>query len=262
MLSPFPGMDPYLERSWRDVHSQLITLAQAALNGMLPEDLIARVEERVVVDSVDYAHPRAIYPDVRVYEDPNRPREGCASHGAAVAEPIVLEFESEEHTETFITILDVHGNELVTVIEFLSPTNKRPGPDRDQYRRKRDEVIARRVNFVEVDLVREGNWRQVLAPWVAPTRAESCYRVISRRVHPKLRVELYPMSLRSPLPTIPVPLRRQETDVLLNLQMLIDQAYRNGRYDRTRYDQACDPPLEDGDAEWATAQLKAANLRK
>ena len=179
-----------------------------------------------------------------------------------MAEPIVLELESEEHTETFITILDVHGNELVTVIEFLSPTNKLSGPNRDQYRRKRDELIATKVNVVEVDLVREGKWRELLAPWVAPARDETCYRVITRRLHPKLRVELYPMSLRAPLPIIPVPLRDQETDVLLNLQMLIDQAYRNGRYDRTRYDQACDPPLEIGDAEWATAQLKAANLRK
>jgi hypothetical protein len=66
MKSPFPGMDPWLERFWGDVHSRLITIASGVLNGVLPEDLVARVEERVVVDSVAYARPRAIYLDVRV----------------------------------------------------------------------------------------------------------------------------------------------------------------------------------------------------
>jgi hypothetical protein len=46
MRSPFPGMDPFLEQHWRDVHHNLITFAQGELNAHLPEDLIARVEER------------------------------------------------------------------------------------------------------------------------------------------------------------------------------------------------------------------------
>jgi hypothetical protein len=262
MKSPFPGMDPYLERSWRDVHTQLITSGQAALNGTLPEDLVARVEERVVVDSVDYEHPRAIYPDVRVYKDPNHSfTQGAAGQQSAVAEPIVLEFQSEEHTEAFITILDVHGNELVTVIEFLSPSNKLPGFARDQYRRKREELVASKINIVEVDLVRAGRWRELLMPTIAPARLESVYRVVTRRVHPKARVELYLISLRDRLPLIPVPLREGEKDVVLDLQPLVDQAYVNGRYDRTRYDVPCDPPLEPEDAVWAEALLRAAGRR-
>lgn len=94
------------------------------------------MEERVIIDRIDYSKPRAIYPDVKVYEDPNGPSSGGANAGSLVAEPIVLEFGSEDHTESYVTILDPDGGELVAVIEFLSPTNKLPGPTRDDYRRK------------------------------------------------------------------------------------------------------------------------------
>jgi hypothetical protein len=50
MKSPFPGMDPYLEQHWGDVHHNLITFAQGMLNEHLPRDLRARVQERVLVE--------------------------------------------------------------------------------------------------------------------------------------------------------------------------------------------------------------------
>jgi hypothetical protein len=53
------------------------------------------------------------------------------------------------------------------------------------------------------------------------------------------------------LPIIPIPLRAGDPLVTLDLQSLIEQVYRNGRYDRTDYSKTCDPPLEEGDAEWA-----------
>ena len=52
MKSPFPGMDPYLETRWSDVHLSLATYSRDALNGLLPPGLLARSEERSVV-SVD-----------------------------------------------------------------------------------------------------------------------------------------------------------------------------------------------------------------
>ena len=41
MASPFPGMDPYLERFWRDVHARLIIYAADQLQENLPSDLRA-----------------------------------------------------------------------------------------------------------------------------------------------------------------------------------------------------------------------------
>ena len=40
MPSPFPGMDPYLEQHWGDVHHNLISFAEGWLNERLPRDLV------------------------------------------------------------------------------------------------------------------------------------------------------------------------------------------------------------------------------
>ena len=50
MQSPFPGMDPYLEQHWGDVHHNLISFAEGWLNERLPRDLRARAQERILVD--------------------------------------------------------------------------------------------------------------------------------------------------------------------------------------------------------------------
>jgi len=58
MNSPFPGMDPYLEASWRDVHATLIVYFKDHLQPQLSGDLRARVEERLVVESPLDKEPR------------------------------------------------------------------------------------------------------------------------------------------------------------------------------------------------------------
>src|SRR5438270_884145 len=124
MPSPFPGMDPYLERHWLDVHADLISLARTALNKTLPGDLVARMEERFVIDQLDGSREHVIYPDVRVYQDPDHPYgPGSPGSSTGVAEPIVLELEVEPRSETYITIVNTDGEQLVTTIEFLSRTN-------------------------------------------------------------------------------------------------------------------------------------------
>jgi hypothetical protein len=256
-------MDPYLERHWRDVHATLITLAKAQLNRVLPEDLVARVEERVVIDPDTSGRARAIYPDVRVYEDPSdlSGAESPSTGGAAVAEPIILELAVEEHAETYITVLDADGGELVTVIEVLSRTNKLPGDGRDDYLKKRRELLAAHVNVVEIDLLRAGRWRELLRPLVAPANADSTYRVVNWRQHPVRQVELFPIHLRRRMPAVPIPLRDKDRDVTLDLQSLIDTTYADSRYTRLRYGEPCEPPLEGEDAEWADELLKSAGRR-
>src|SRR4051794_17153356 len=120
MPSPFPGMDPYLERHWRDVHTRLITYATDELQSQLGDDLVARMEERVYVE-MDNAILRDIYPDVRIVEDPTAAETGtkfAGSPGAtAVAEPVILTLESEPVTERFIQIMDLDGSRIITAIE-------------------------------------------------------------------------------------------------------------------------------------------------
>jgi hypothetical protein len=77
-----------------------------------------------------------------------------------------LSFE-EEHRERFIEIYQVGRTQrLVTSIEVLSPSNKRPGtPGWDLYQRKRQSLVLSGVNLVEIDLVRSGERMPMLDPW-------------------------------------------------------------------------------------------------
>lgn len=62
----------------------------------------------------------------------------------------------EEHIrlERYIAIVSLPSRELVTVIELLSPTNKRVGADgRREYLRKREQILQSAVHLVEIDLL-------------------------------------------------------------------------------------------------------------
>ena len=63
MKNPFPGMNPWLEEFWRDVHAHLLVYASDQLNTELPPDLRARVDERLAV-AADEEKPRTYLPDV------------------------------------------------------------------------------------------------------------------------------------------------------------------------------------------------------
>ncbi len=154
MTSPFPGMDPYLEQFWGDLHHRLITYSSDALQRHLPGDLRARVDERVFVEPV-MGQPRNIIPDVRVVERGRR--EGPAlrsSNGIAVAEPLVVHLDQDEPVrQGFIEIIDIKsGRSVVTVIEVLSPSNKLAGPGRDLYLKKQDERRSESISLVDDQL--------------------------------------------------------------------------------------------------------------
>src|SRR5262245_40171344 len=101
MDSPFPGMDPYLEEHWGDVHHNLITFAQGLLNERLPPDLRARVQERIVVDLP--SEERGYFPDVRVVEHERQGRGGTAvaASDMTMAEPLEVPF-LEPETQGFL----------------------------------------------------------------------------------------------------------------------------------------------------------------
>lgn len=246
-------MDPYLEASWRDVHTVLVAYSRDALNGRLPDDLIARTEERVAIESEDDLR-RLVAPDVRIFEAGDEPsRSGSKSEGGvSVAEPVLLKAQIEPLIERYVTVVDANSDRLVTVIEFLSPTNKRPGDGMRDYVGKRKQFVDAGVNVVEIDLVRQGDWIGLLMPYMAHPKHHTTYRVVTRRASTPGQTELYPIPLRTRLPIIPIPLRTTDRDVTLDLQPLIEQAYRNGRYERTiDYARACDPALSDDDVAWA-----------
>lgn len=258
MPSPFPGMDPYLEPYWGDVHSSLVLYARDQIQGHLPRDLRARVEERVFVDSPEEAEGD-VYPDIRVIERGRGSGPAAPVSTTRTAEPIIVDLD-EQITERFIEIIDVgSGRQVVTVIEVLSPANKCPGTSREKYLQKQKELLGGKVSLVEIDLLRAG--RPVLA---LPTgrRPRERWRVVVRRGWKPTLAELYEIPLRQPLPTIKIPLRQTDADVPLDLQALLDQAYDNGAYqDDLDYEAEPDPPLDPDDAAWLDALLREKGLR-
>ncbi|MCS6831651.1 MAG: DUF4058 family protein, partial [bacterium] len=118
-MNPFPGMNPYLERYWRDVHSRLIVYACDAIQGQLPLGMVARIEERVYVDVPHDGIRRIIYPDVHVSEVREPVRGGGAATATAVLEAVkterlIIEVEEEPITETYIEIVDLSGGRVIT----------------------------------------------------------------------------------------------------------------------------------------------------
>jgi hypothetical protein len=260
MRSPFPGMDPYLEQFWGDIHHRLITYMSDALQKELPGDLRARVDERVFVEPDD----RKIVPDVRVVERgrPSHPRLR-AGNGIATAEPLIVHMERDEPVrQGFIEIIDIKsGRRVITVIEILSPSNKRAGPGRDLYVKKQEELRQGAVSLVEIDLLRTGS-RVSSAPFeLIPDGHRTPYSVCVRRGWKPLQFEYYRIPLRERLPAIAIPLRQSDPDAPLDLQALIDQCYEAALYDDIDYREEADPPLKREDAQWADALLREQGLR-
>ncbi len=256
MDSPFPGMDPYLEQHWRSVHQRLITYAGDQLQAVLPRQFRVDVEERVFVAG-DVDARRTIWPDVHVVE---RPRVGRSNSEPAsttsVAEPVVLELLDEPVRETYLEIIDAtSGNRVITAIEFISPANKSPGDGNDLYVRKQREYRAGGVNQVEVDLTRQGERSAVFPLSSLSHRYRSLYLAWVRRSWQPAKVEVYPLPLQQPLPTIGIPLGPDHADVPLDLQSIVTQCYRNGRYDDIDYRRPLHPPLPPQEAAWAASRL-------
>src|SRR5258708_33742452 len=127
MPSPFPGMDPYVEAHWLDVHASLVIGTRNALQRKLPDTLRARVEERVVLETDQGIEPSGLFPDVRVVERRQPTRKSNGASTVSVAMPTIVDAGPEPFTEGYIQIIDIaSGNRVVTIIEFLSPPNKRP----------------------------------------------------------------------------------------------------------------------------------------
>lgn len=267
MKSPFPGMDPYVEQYWHDVHHALVTSARDQLQGRLPADLRARLQERVFVETTQEGY-RTIYPDVHVWELPPRgfssevPPGATKSADLGLEEPLVLHLADEPMRQGYIEIVDgASGNRVVTVIEFLRPSNKWAGMGQELYLRKQHEVLTAGASLVEIDLTRTGRRILSVPPERIPPSYRTLYQAVVRRAWRPQEAEVYRIPLDRPLPNIRVPLRPTDEDVLLELQKLVDSCYANGRY--TDIDNRRDPvpALTGPEADWANQLLRSKGLR-
>jgi hypothetical protein len=257
----FPGMDPYLEdpRLWKGFHTSLMVYLRDYLQPQLKPRFVAAVEERVYLQGAD----REVSPDVWV----RRTRHAKARGAVALLEPdapVIIQVSTQEIHERYVTILDPQsGQRVVTVIEVVSPTNKELGEGRQLYLQKEKEVRASDANLVEIDLLRTGPHAVAVPESHARRKAEYDYLISVNRAQVRRDTfEVYPCSLRKPLPRVRIPLVPTVPDVVLDLQAVVTQTYEKGAYhDRIDYHKPCHPSLSSADQAWANQLIKSARRK-
>ena len=263
MLSPFPGMDPYLEEpsEWGDFHSRFINAASEHVADLVAPNFIVRIEKYVYIIPLDDPDARqSLVPDayIATLPRPSSPRTSAET----IMEPTLIEpLFDEEIRERFVEIRDAANREVVTTIEVLSPFNKAAGtPGRKNFLQKRKTVMGSKVHWIEIDLLRAGERPQELA-------GKSDYYALLKRGGKPPPHEGWLLDLRDTLPVIAVPLRPPYADVPLNLQTVFETTYGRGRYaDALDYsDRPPLPRLRAADAAWAEARVdewSAARIEK
>ena len=208
MPSPFPGMDPFIEdQEWDDFQPTFNAVMSEALATGLQPRYVARISRRDYMEQL---------------------------------------LGSQERRETYLVIREVPSMEIVTVIETLSPANKRASSDgREQYLAKRQEILESRTNLVELDLLRGG--KRLPAIGMPP----GDYFALVSRGHRRPRTDVFPWPLRQPLPTIPIPLKSGEPEVPIDLQQIVTTIYDRARYQLSlNYNSKPNAPLNEADVNW------------
>jgi Protein of unknown function (DUF4058) len=163
-------------------------------------------------------------------------------------------FDVIEGVRPHVEIRTTGQEELVTVIEILSPVNKRPSHEAfREYERKRRDLLHLSVHLLEIDLLRGGT----RPPLEGPVPAASYYGVLSR-VERRPSVKVWPIRLPEALPTVPVPLLEPDPDASLDLSAVVASVYERGGYeDRIDYREPPPPPaLSEDEAAWVEDLLR------
>lgn len=261
MSSPFPGMDPYIERPaiWADFHDRFITYLCGNLRPLLRPKYAPLTQDRLYVVEAD----RPVYPDVAVVRTP----AGAPFSAVPVAvlepdAPTVFELWKEEIREPLIHIVEPSANNrVVTSIEVLSPSNKRHGEGRRDYLLKRDEMWRGGVNLVEIDLLRGGDPTVRLSDEKLKELKPHHYLIVVTRRWPSQQ-EVYEIPLQRHLPKVAIPLDPDDKDVILDLQGVFNRCWDEGPYpELLHYD--VPPPGEMSAAEvaWCEERLRVAGFR-
>ena len=236
MPSPFPGMDPYLEGSlWRDVHQALATKIRQLLAPRLKPRYVARLEISIEVDESPEEEIGMMYPDVEVITVGGRIKETTVDY--EVSDSDTLDREVIPPAPLFVPLLGpvkvrlitveirtASDDELVTVIEILSPVNKR-GVGLTKYRQKQRRLREAGIHLLEIDLLRRGT-----RPLIHPHVPQSAYLITLTRARAN-QVEVWPLKLQDTLPLVSVPLRAPDPDAPLNLSAALTEVYNEAVYD-------------------------------
>ncbi len=240
MTPNFPGMNPYLENPalWSEVHSWLIVELARKLNPSLIPKYRAAVEKRVYMDSLLVG-----IPDASVFQQkPGNSRSNVVTT-EVLSKPIRVTLPlTEEITERYLEIREVKTGRVITVVEVLSPKNKRVGEGRDKYLTKRQKILDSATHLVEIDLLGTGNFM----PMVQGIRSD--YRILVSRANLRPEAELYPFNVTEPIPQFLFPLQPPDEEPVVNLAEFLGQVYQEAALDLAiDYSVQPVPPLSESD---------------
>ncbi len=247
MPSPFPGMNPYFEQKdfWPDFHTEFLSAFRRLLAPRIGPKYIVQLEEHVYIhDLPPEPRQRLGSADLSLVES-GAGELTQAALGVLEAPSVVLLPEQDVERVPFLEVRDRQGRELVTVIELLSPSNKRAGDDREQYLAKRRELLRSPAHLVEIDLLR--GW----TPMPQEGRPDCDYSIMVSRAEKRREADVWPVMLRQRLPTIPIPLRLPDTSALVDFQEVLHRAYDGPGYEYFIYNGEPEPGLSTKDAAWA-----------
>jgi Protein of unknown function (DUF4058) len=260
MHSPFLGMNPYLENPalWSEIHSLLIAAIANSLNPILRPQYRVAIEQRVyqtsATDSILVGIPDAA---VQVSQKTTTETGNIAVATPPVTSTTVTIPMPETIRESYLEVRDVTTREVVTVIEVLSPKNKRPGEGRKAYDKKRLQVLGSSTHLVEIDLLHDGKPMLILQNDIP-----SNYRILVSRSEYRPKADLYAFNLQNSIPAFSLPLREGDSEPIIDLQTLINELYDRASYDLIiDYRQEPVPTLSEENAVWVDTLLREKGLR-
>ena len=260
--SPFPGMDPFLERNptWEDIHGWFIReLVRELVIPIRRLGLEIGVERTVYRRDSDAGLMLIGEPDFLSFQESNSGSGRTwdrSSGGLALAEPqavheVVLEDDEQSiHKQDFLVVREeLRGYaRVVAVVELLSPANK-TGTYAPLYQEKRQHFLASQSHFLEIDLLRDGpNPSRDRFPELSRT---PYFIFLARKKGMGWNEEGFPVRLQDPLPTIGLPLTADRPLLPLNLQAAFDSAFNLSAFVSDRlYGNLPGPALSSEDQEF------------
>lgn len=266
MPSPFPGMNPYLEnpRFWHEIHKWLTILIAEIMNPKIRPKYWISVEERVYQTTENGDGTLLVGIPDNVVIGQSRVNIVSSSTGAvAVAvpptQPVQINLPMPETVkEWYLEVREVGTDEVITVMEILSPKNKQAGEGRKSYMQKREKVLGSSTHLIEIDLLRQGKPMPMLNQDL-----KTHYRIVVSRSQTRPRADLYAFNLQQEIPSIPLPLQAEDEEPLIPLQSLLHTLYERGSYDlRVDYQKKPIPALSTEDDTWANQLLSTLGLQK
>lgn len=259
MPSPFPGMDPFLEKNpiFHELHTQMLAEAQARLQLQIRPKYVARLERHLSEGSVwslDVESLDRKEPDLAIVaagrDDHNILSTATWTQPTAtVAEQLDPEELDLRKQRRIVIYVNQRPRLAVTSIELLSPSNKQSGSvGQERYLEKRSSALHGGLHWVEIDLLRGGR----RPPIPARLATESHYQAyVARATLFGWDHQVYAWNLPDPLPNLPIPLLGDERAVL-DLGACFREAYdRIAADDEADYSVAPPPPvLQSAELDW------------